>query len=319
MNPVLESTKFVVEHSKYVKIHNDKIDEFAKTFTREHTKHWWKDAPVDLSNLTEHEKLHFLLVFNSLSFSYWGDPTWSIEYPGKKTSSASFCLIYCIKRALDEGKPLLDPRYLAKLTRAELAHILRANVEIPLLDERLKTINQVGYVLVQKYDADFSNMVKEADKDALKLVKSIITNFPLFDDTATYKGKTIFFYKRAQLIVSDVHLVFDGKGLSEFKNADEITAFADYKLPQVLRKLGIFSYTQDLMEKIDNKILIPKGSEEEVEIRANTIWAVELIKEKVREKIPGVDSVHVNDHLWLSSGKIPTTDKPYHRTRTTFY
>lgn len=319
MNPVLESTKFVVENSNYVKINKDKINDFAKTFTREHTKHWWKDAPVDLSGLSDKEKLHFLLVFDSLSFSYWGDPTWTIEYPGKKSNSASFCLIYCIKRALDEGKPILDPKYLAKLNRVELANILRANVEIPLLDERLKTINQVGSVLTKKYNADFSNMINEAGKDASKMVKLIVENFPSFDDTSVYKGKTIFFYKRAQLLASDINLVFDKKGYGEFKNTNEITAFADYKLPQVLRKLGIFSYTQELAEKIDHKILIPKGSEEEVEIRANTIWAVELIKEKVREKIPDIDSVRVNDHLWLSSGKIPTTEKPYHRARTTAY
>ena len=57
-----------------------------------------------------------------------------------------------------------------------------------------------------------------------------------------------------------------------------------------------------------------KDSEEEVEIRANTIWANELIKKELKKKIPNINSIHVNDHLWLLG-----QCKPYHLTRTTAY
>ena len=72
----------------------------------------------------------------------------------------------------------------------------------------------------------------------------------------------------------------------------------------------------DMLQVIfDNENQIPKGHKHEVEIRANTIWAVEFIKEQLKK----YDSTHVNDHLWLlGQDKLPG-DKPYHRTRTTSY
>ena len=112
---------------------------------------------------------------------------------------------------------------------------------------------------------------------------------------------------------------FNGHEFGKLKNIDKLTACADYKLPFVLRRLGIFSYSDYLADKIDNQIQIDKDSEEEVELRANTIWVVELIKQKVKKKIAHADSIHVNDHIWILGQKKLKNDKPYHLTRTTSY
>jgi len=84
MNKILESAKFVVDNSKYVKLNVENISSFAQTFTHEHKKHWLEQAPVDFHKFKPDDKLHFLLLFNALSFSYWGEPRWIIEYKGKK-------------------------------------------------------------------------------------------------------------------------------------------------------------------------------------------------------------------------------------------
>ena len=60
---------------------------------------------------------------------------------------------------------------------------------------------------------------------------------------------------------------------------DKITAFADYKIPFILRRLWVLEYSQSLAYKIDNQIEIEKWSDEEIEIRSNTIWAIELMKQ----------------------------------------
>jgi len=98
-----------------------------------------------------------------------------------------------------------------------------------------------------------------------------------------------------------------------------LTACADYKLPQILRKLEILNYSRELAEKVDNKIELKKGCEEEIEIRASTIWTVKFIENELEKKIPKIDSLHVNDHLWLMSQNKSLGDKPYHRIRTTAY
>lgn len=100
---------------------------------------------------------------------------------------------------------------------------------------------------------------------------------------------------------------------------NQITACADYKLPQILRKLEILEYAPILVEKIDNEIEIKKGSPEETEIRANAIWAVEFIKEEVKKRNPQIMSFQINDDLWLATQEKFDGDKPCHRTRTTAY
>lgn len=318
MHTILDSTKYVVDNSNYVKIEKSKIDNFCKKIDHKHLKHWLSGAPFNIKTLNDEDKLNFLLVFNSISFSYWGEPKWTINYLDKEYDG-SWAMIMSIKRAIDEKKQILNPRYLAEIKQNELKDIFRANVEIPLFELRWKILREVADVSNKKYKGEFSNLVKEANNDAKLLLNLIVENFPSFADVSNYKGRKISFYKRAQLLVDDIYQLFDGKGYGNLKNIDYITACADYKLPQVLRKLGILSYTKELAFKVDNKTEIQKYSEEEIEIRANTIWAVELIKEKLKHKFPNENSIHINDHLWLLSQTKSPNDKPYHRTRTISY
>jgi hypothetical protein len=161
--------------------------------------------------------------------------------------------------------------------------------------------------------------VKAAEGDAEKLLDLIINNFSAFNDVHIYKGKHIAFYKRAQLLVSDIYQLFKGKSYGMLKNVDKLTACADYKLPKMLRKLEILEYDAGLTEKMISKTHIPAGSVEEIEIRAATVWATELIKEALKRPHPRISSIHINDALWLLSQDKSPSDEPYHRTRTTSY
>ncbi|MEK6857439.1 MAG: queuosine salvage family protein, partial [Nanoarchaeota archaeon] len=274
--------------------------------------------PFDLSSLNDDEKLHFLLVFNSISFCYWGEPKWTINYKGKQIDG-SFGMIAAIKRSIDSEIPIFNAEFLSNISKKDFDLILQGNTQIPLFEERLKIIHEVGSVLVNKFQGKFSNIIKKAENDSIKLLNLIVNNFPSFNDFSVFSGKEVYFYKRAQLLVADIYQVFNGKNYGNLKNITELTACADYKLPQALLKLGIFLYSPQLANKINAKIQIPKNSKEEIEIRANTIWAVELIKQEIKKKIKDIESIHVNDHLWLSTQIKSPNNKPYHRTTTTNY
>jgi hypothetical protein len=318
MNKILTSAQFVVKHSEHITIDSKAIDKFSAYFHQKHMKHWFHEASFNIKKLNAKERLHFLLVFNAISFSYWGDPKWNITYKGKKVDGA-YGMIAAIGKAIEHKYPILDPKYLSTLSQADFENILKGNVQIPLCIERLQILREVGNVLLKKYNGDFSNLVLKANGDSQKLLELIISNFPSFQDTAIYQGKKIYIYKRAQLLVSDIYQAFEGKQFGSLKNIHELTACADYKLPLVLRRLGIFTYSKELSSKVDSRIQIHKGSREEIEIRANTIWAVELIKRKVKKNISQVDSIHINDHLWMLGQKKLKNDHPYHLTRTTAY
>jgi hypothetical protein len=99
---------------------------------------------------------------------------------------------------------------------------------------------------------------------------------------------------------------------------NELTAFADYKLPQLLRNVGILRYAVPLAEKIDNQVPLAAGSEEEVEIRGNTVWAVELMGQELDALGLRLPSYQIDWMLWYASQDSKHM-KPYHRTRTIYY
>lgn len=315
-NPILESTWFVVQNSDFVKINHAKVAEFSNGFEKYASHYWLKDSPFDIEQLSTDQKLMFIVVFNAISFSYWGNPYWNVEYKGKLYTRGSWSLVASIFRALEEGRDILNPAYLATVSEKELSQILRGNVKIPLLDERVKILNEIGSVLTEKFNGQFSALMKKANNDALSLLNLILETFPSFQDFAYYKSEKIFFQKRAQALVEGIYSIFQGTGYGELKNIDFLTACADYIIPNLLRKLGILEYSQDLSKKIDSEELLPKGSPEEVEIRSCTIWAIELARKELEARKLQVSALNINDYLW-SVGR--NTETPFHRTRTTAY
>ncbi len=139
---------------------------------------------------------------------------------------------------------------------------------------------------------------------------SHLSHFPSFRDEWKYGEQKIEFNKRAQLLAANLSYK-----VGHLSNVDQLTACADYKLPQVLRRHGILQYDEELQRKIRHLKEIPAGSGEEIEIRAHTIYAVELIKEEIK----CLTSSQINDLLWLEGQIKMRTDEPYHRTRTIAY
>lgn len=317
MNKVLETTRFVIKNAESVKINKNALADFCNNFS-DSPVHWLKNAPFDINSLQEKDKLNFLLVLDSISFCYWGEPKWAVEYNGKNFDGA-FGMIAAIGKAVENKIPVLDSAFLAKLDSASLESIFKGNVQIPLFRERLNIFNEIGRITSSKFSGDFGNLVKQANGDSLKLLELIVSNFSSFEDSSSFNGKKIFFYKRAQLLVHDIFQAFEGEKYGALKNIGELTVPADYKLPQALRKLGILSYAPELAKKIDSKIEIEKGSNEEIEIRACTIWAIEMMEGQLKEKFPSITALQISDWIWLLSQQKSSGDKPYHRTRTTAY
>jgi len=61
--------------------------------------------------------------------------------------------------------------------------------------------------------------------------------------------------------------------------------FADYRVPQALYHFHCLQYSPELLATLDRGEMLPNGSPLEVEIRGNSIWAVELIRRRILELI----------------------------------
>src|SRR5262249_30657717 len=100
---------------------------------------------------------------------------------------------------------------------------------------------------------------------------------------------------------------------------DRLTAFADYKVPQLLRRQGVLVYAAALAERVDSYTPIPHDSEEELEIRAATIWAVELLRRALDRRGIARPASAIDYRLWAASQAADPEMRPYHRTLTIYY
>ena len=71
MYPILESTKYVIDHADHVTIHPEQILAFAQNFHASETpNHWMHELPFDVNGVSDERKLMLVTVFNAVSFSY---------------------------------------------------------------------------------------------------------------------------------------------------------------------------------------------------------------------------------------------------------
>jgi Queuosine salvage protein len=313
---VLTTTRRVVELSRYVHIDEAALATLAPGLARRIAAPAW-DPSYHFVDGTE-KTANWLLVLDALNFSFWGEPRWRIEYRGELLNGYT-ALAAALTRAVEEGVPITDAGYLASVTAAELAQVLRGESAIPSLDRRLEGLHEVGELLLQKYDGSFGRAIQACGGSAVRLVRLLVDELLSFDDIADHSGAEVRFYKRAQILAADLHGAFGGESFGRFDDLDQLSAFADYKLPQILRHMGILIYLPSLAQKIEARFLLPPGSREEVEIRANSVWAVELLRRALARHGSALRAFELDWWLWNEAQRFGPADEPYHLTRTIYY
>jgi hypothetical protein len=317
---VLATTRFVVENARYVMIDSERVQVVAEQIAS-------APPPAFAFDCVRHpcgpdpSVANIVLVLDALNFSFWpdpGQPRWRVTYRGE-TANGYWALVAALRRALDEGVPLADASFLAEISDAEVADLLRGEGTIPMLPERAAALREVGRVLRARYHGAFVNAIEAADRDARMLVRLLARDFSSFNDVASYGGYPVYFYKRAQICCGDLHGMSQGAWWGNLSHLDHLTAFADYKVPQVLRELGVLVYTEALARTVDERRLLPAGSPGEVEIRAATVWAVEMIRRALDRRGIHRRAVEIDWYLWELGQRLPGTARPYHLTRTIYY
>ena len=171
--------------------------------------------------------------------------------------------------------------------------------------------------------ATFSNLACSSssnlydNKSDIDLLKYIVSEFKYFNDTSIYKGEKIEFHKRATLLVNDLYYMSPTIH-NNLGNVDNLTGCADYGIPRTLRTYGILEYNEELADIVDNEIELEHDSNMEIEIRANMLYVLELIRGKLKDKDIKINSVELDNVIWQMGAKKKNTS-PYHHTITIFY
>jgi hypothetical protein len=324
-SPVLDSLHPVIANSRDVRTNLEKISEVAAWMAYEELPLPEFTLPLGVGARDPREVIDFILVADSIDTAFTDFSThekFQVDYAGRRwvDSEAEFA---CLKRAMDEGTPILDGRYLAKISRDELNKIFTGNMPMPMLDEKLAVLHQVGAVLAEQYDGHFHKFAEACSPRLYDhgngLIDRLVKEFPRFNDVSQFDGHEIKFYKLAQLGVWMLYSTLHPSGKFRLEDPDKMSAFADYIVPVGLRLLGITSYSDELEAAINTHQIIPRDSRDEIEIRAHCLYATALLTEeinKLRSPREQVIIPQVDARLWTHYHK---TSWPHHLTPTIMY
>lgn len=313
---VLNSTRAVADAAAHVRITHDAIAAWAGSLT-----------PTTLvpsgHELIEHipgtreQIANFTLLLDALNFCFWSPSPIRIQWRGRTYERFSAMMVSLILAAKSDAR-WFDPEFWMVVSREEIRQVLSGNGELLLMDERERVMRETGRVLVDRFDGSFASAVASVGEKAWPLAVLLMTNFDSFRDVSNFRGKPVYFMKRAQICALDLSAAWESKGHGALEGLGELTAFADYRVPQGLRHLDILQYSSELEAAIEAERELAADSEAEIEIRAATIQAVDLMVRAANKAGRSATAWEVDWYLWgLSHDK--SVRVKHHRTRTVYY
>ena len=308
----LDILKYINENSKYVFVDNNKISQYLNTIN-DWTYHYWLEN--ETITLTEKELIIFAFLCESMNFCFWGNRKWEISY-NKKNYGGSEALFYAMLKALKSNPHFLDMKYLLHMTKQEFKQIIGCNNQFPpMLNKRFQLLKETVRIIYNKKDKFFDELFSL--RSAQELLNYIVTNFKHFDDKSKFKGKTIHFNKRAILLTNDLFRL--SKTIkNNIQNIDSLTGGADYALPRLFEANGLLKYNNKLSNIVLKEKNIKHNSRMEVEIRANTLYVLELMKKILNEHNIDINSIELDNIIWNTRNNGKNKIPPHH-TKTIFY
>jgi len=317
LNQVKSAAAKVANLAQYVNIRKDRIANYTATLPIEKIH----NPPLDPESHhigNDYETIAYFITLEAINFG-------SGYFPYLKTTSDSsgyFTVSTALKNYFEKNG-VIEAEQLNELTTKDCAQIFDQDLENESMRELMHlfslSLNELGQFLLQNFNGSFESLLKEADHSAERLVELLI-QIPCFLDIANYKGQKIPILKRAQITAADLSLAFSNQGIGYFKDLDLLSIFADNMIPHVLRCDGILEYHPDLATIVDQQQNLKAGSEAEVELRACSIHAIELIKQEFQKQGHHFLSKDLDYLLWNRGLSVDYTNKfPIHLTRTIFY
>jgi len=237
---------------------------------------------------------NFIFILRVLDFRLW-------EYPNNwfyRKEKGFFGLLERVKDLFNYD--------LNKVNFKDFKKIISPKENYSLAFLRYRLFKESTNWLNKNYQQNFANYFEENQQ-----VYDFCLNLMKIKKFQDY-WQNFYFLKPNQLLYYEYLLA---KNLEKkFENElEELTIFADYKIPQILINFGILNLESKSLIKIKNNHLIKRNSRLENELRISSIIVGELISEKF--KIP---SYLVDNILWSLSHKIKLKI-PQPKIKTIFY
>jgi hypothetical protein len=313
---VLDSTRAVVEQATQVRIDDAAIERWARDVAPRDLKGHDVELYGYLAG-NEAKLANIILLIDALNFCFWSSDPIRVEWRGRTYERFGAFFVSVILAA--HGEPgWYDPRFWLDVSAEDIRAALGGRGELLLMDERVHIIRETARTLLDRFDGQFIHAIESVSFRAWPLAVLLMTEFDSFRDVANYRGGVVYFMKRAQICALDIAVARQVHEQGALSGLDELTAFADYRVPQILRHLGILELTPELAAMVDSETELATGGVGEVEIRAASIQAVDRMVRRLQDTGKPASAWQVDVYLWERSHR-ETMAAKHHRTRTVYY
>lgn len=318
---VIRSARFVVRRAHDVQVKPVLLETLRQPIRQAllHDKATLETAFGTTHNL-EHDA-NLIFFETAANFCFWsqdGQQTWRVGWKNEVTGGW-YGLSRAFYRAVQERIPVYDAAFMAQLTVSQGKKIFRGihDVPIPLLEQRVHNIVEAAQFLLLQHKGSTVHFAASCDFSAPKIAVAAVQYLPSYRDGSLYEDTWTWTLKRAQILPSDLSQLTQKYPNFHIVDLQALTAFADYRLPQVLRHYGVLQYSERLADIIDSKQLLPSQSPEEIEIRMATIIACNMLA----KLDPDLSSADIDLGLWLLSQQMRNDSAipPHHMTISSYY
>jgi hypothetical protein len=252
---------WVAERARSVRIDVEAIDEYAAGLPRPGSE----DDPAPFADDPE-TAAAFAICMNAINFGsgWWPTIRKRPGHSGYGTMAAGVTDRFASAGPWTIGE-------LEAMEAATIAGMVGQDPAHPLMPQFAAALRDVGHRIQSDHNGRFLGPAEAAT--SIAALAATFAAWDSFADVSHYDGREIPFYKRAQLAAADLHRA----GGTDLPGLDRLTAFADNLVPHVLRVDGILRLDPNLTARIEAGELLEHGSSEEVELRACSVQAVELL------------------------------------------
>jgi len=312
---VLSDARDVVARAGYVRLKDEAAARWAERAEMADPA----DAPSPWDGLTasRDETANLVLLSDALNFCFWSPRPLHTRWLGRPVERHTAFTVL-LADAVRRERAWLDPDFWSGMTREIFAAPFAGAGELLMIEERVAVVQETGRILRERYAGRFARLAEDCDADAARVAQRLFEEFPSFTDRATHQEREVRFAKRAQICAIDLSIAWRRAGHAGLEGLDSLTAFADYRIPQILRHLGVIDVAPELAQRIERQEPLAPGGPEEVELRAATVQGVERMRRACAARGAPMAAWRIDFELWRLTHEQPMCCD-HHRTRTIYY
>ena len=291
MSRVRKLSEVLLTKPKYVRINTNRAREVAYLLRKQGlVLPTWDFAPFYPQSDDFEEMCLFYLLLNSINYCYF-DQDGKKFYDGKYSGSSLASL-----RLTENWEEIKGPQFLAEVDENHLlSELFRAESPISMVKERAAALREIGEFLNHNPDFTFRKFFQKCKCNAYYTSQALPTLLPTWRDP---------FFKRTQLFVGMVYGRFQYDEVRPFDcGLEDLTVFADYRVPQTLIAMGIIEPTAPLLTRLHQNQFLGSGSRKELELRAATILGADALMYALGEEIGDMNALHIDYLLWGAARK----------------